>query len=155
MESAYLISSRYRNNDEPAQVDHPHLHRPWHALHPCQTAARMRLLLAGHDPSHSLGPSPAHAGSACGADAAGACEHASGATAGVPAVEESQEGGGTDPADSGTDQMADSGGSAVRGEDSKGGGSSSLRYMLAWYSLVAPALGLPVPLALWTGQGAE
>ena len=50
--------------------------------------------------------------------------------------------------------MGASGCSALRGEDSKGGGSSSLRYMLAWYSLVAPALGLPMPLALWTSQGA-
>lgn len=107
----------------------------------------MRLLLAAHDPSPSLGASPSHPGGACGADAA--CEYATGATAGSHAAER-----GTDPANSGMDQMADSGGSAVRAECSDGG-SSSLRYMLAWYSLVAPALGLPMPLALWTSQMAR
>ena len=34
---------------------------------------------------------------------------------------------------------------------SRVGGSDELRYMLGWFSLVAPALGLPMPLALWTG----
>lgn len=29
--------------------------------------------------------------------------------------------------------------------------SDGLQYLLGWYSLVAPALGLPAPTALWTG----
>lgn len=37
------------------------------------------------------------------------------------------------------------------GRESRAGGSDELRYMLGWFSLVAPALGLPMPLALWTG----
>ncbi len=37
------------------------------------------------------------------------------------------------------------------GRKSRAGGSNELRYMLGWFSLVAPALGLPMPLALWTG----
>ena len=112
-----------------AQIDHPHLHRPWHALHPCQTAARMRLLLAADAPTPGPGALPAERSGAC--------------TAGSPAAEAS-----TDPARSGGDITGRSGSAGLRAGGT--GGSSSLRYMLAWYCLVAPALGLPVPLALWT-----
>ncbi|KAK9832614.1 hypothetical protein WJX81_003738 [Elliptochloris bilobata] len=38
------------------QVEHPHLHQPWHALHPCQTAARMRLLLDAAGPNPDPDP---------------------------------------------------------------------------------------------------
>ncbi len=109
----------------------------------------MRLLLAAPDPIPSAGPLPAERGGRRGARAADACEHASDPTAGPLALETSQVDGGSGPARSGESRTGASGGSALHGEGSDGGGSS-LRYMLAWYSLVAPALGLPMPLALWT-----
>ena len=105
----------------------------------------MRLLLAASDPI----PGPLHAKrtGACAEDAAVALEHARGATAGFPAVVRS-----AGPARSQIleEQVGTGGGTALQagGVD---GSASSLLYMLAWYSLVAPALGLPVPLALWTG----
>jgi len=114
-------------------VDHPHLHRPWHALHPCQTATRMRLLL---DPD----PVPL-AGAPAGASARQATpEPAPAPATSAPAVQ---------------------GASAGRLGEARGGGedggcdgrTDGLRYMLGWYSLIAPALGLPAPLALWAGPG--
>lgn len=35
------------------------------------------------------------------------------------------------------------------GRGCRAGASDELRYMLGWFSLVAPALGLPCPLGLW------
>ena len=115
------------------QVDHPHLHRPWHALHPCQTAARMRLLL---DPD----PAPL-AGAPAGASARQAApEPAPAHATSAPAVQ-----------GHGSDRLAEawSGGSDGR----CGSCTDDLQYILGWYSLVAPALGLPAPLSLWAGPG--
>ena len=105
----------------------------------------MRLLLAADDPNPGPGPWLDERDGACRAGTAAARKDTHGATAGSAAG-----GKGPHSAGSGAEQLGSGGALAVPAGGSDDSGSS-LQYMLGWYSLIAPALGLPMPLALWTG----
>ena len=105
--------------------EHPFLHRPWFMLHPCQTAANMQLLT-----EQQRGAEPASA-------AAVAVPAAAVASAAEPAMQTKRAGTGEHAA------------AAARAEHSQAGRPCSLRYLLAWLSVVGQPLGIRVPPDLW------
>ncbi|GBF99681.1 hypothetical protein Rsub_12375 [Raphidocelis subcapitata] len=98
-----------------AQVTHPTLGQPWAALHPCQTAELMRLLMAeGGD-----------GGAACGRG----CKGLQGAAAGAAAAEATDDLAASPPLEP----------AAARER------RLLLRYLAAWYGAVCRAVGLRAP----------
>ncbi|CAL8472263.1 g11805 [Coccomyxa elongata] len=165
------------------QQEHPVLRTPWFSLHPCETAALMRLLLApaGADVSPAVADISAFAeGSSDAVDIRidadiGACPAA--IHAGAAAMPPNEASSAARHQTSSCTPMAipalclgpSLSADAVRGNGleealpdplqygggmGKSGGCSSLRgtglrYLASWLNLVAPAVGLPVPVHFW------
>ena len=156
------------------QQEHPVLRRPWYAPHPCETAALMRLLLTSADADVTSGTAyisghgaaPRQMGSLSGgsrrpsaaevtlhkpvtesftSSRAPAC--VAGADVGVEGVAQGSLGKAflDSPCQPESGQVTSDG---TSGPDERG-----LRYLGAWLSLVAPAVGLPVPVNFWQQGG--
>ncbi len=166
-------ASRKLGNEESSrwtfitQQEHPVVRRPWHAPHPCETAALMRLLLTSADADvspgtanisqHTAGHHPMHGSNGLpDADAAlqlpismdTTCALLSGQPYGPNDLVTNHEGGCSSERalpDVKVQQVS----SEVVSDDVSGTGERGLRYLRAWLSLVAPAVGLPVPIGFW------
>ena len=130
------------------QQEHPVLRQPWYCLHPCETAALMRLLLQTGKPFCGK-PANAH-------DDNGQCQ--------PPLQEDSEE----DSSVSHAESVRSSGERVHPGCDSAAHVTRALfspdkqacclrdqeppqlRYFSAWYSTVAHVVLLPCPISLWT-----
>lgn len=163
------------------QQEHPVLRTPWFSLHPCETAALMRLLLSADvspafadvsmfaegssdavdtrvDADISACPAAIHAGAAAmppnEASSAAAHDQTSSCTpmaapplclgprlAGDGVREDGSEEALPDPLQYSGGLGKSGGCSSLRG--------AGLRYLASWLSLVAPAVGLPVPVHFW------
>ena len=122
------------------QQEHPVLRSPWYCLHPCESAAIMRLLLSN---------------ASCASGAADSC---SGNT--VPRGAEARQGAQVmrESRASCNDSVSDACMCILDGSTSCLDGhhvcaqcmcQHHLRYFRAWYSSVASIVRLPCPLTLW------
>ena len=131
------------------QQEHPVLRDPWYCLHPCETAAIMRLLLP--DEADSVSGAADSCTSVAAPAAAGACKGAQAAAACRAACDSRITHRDCTEAANRSCKCRDEQHAPVCCK----AGWQHLRYFCAWYSSVASVVRLPMPLTLWPLSSAD